>query len=94
MELISMDERVFDDLSNRLETIEQRAERMHRTGADLRLRKWLDNQEVCETLAISKRTLQSYRESGLLPYSIIRHKIFYKPDDVQRLLDAAHHSIK
>jgi hypothetical protein len=89
-----MDERVFNDLSGRLETIETKAVRMHRDQADLRLKKWLDNQEVCETLAISKRTLQSYRETGLLPYSIIRHKIFYKPDDVQKLLDAAHHSQK
>ncbi len=89
-----MDERVFRDLESRLGTIEEKAERMHRNQADLRLQRWLDNQDVCETLAISKRTLQSYRESGLLPYSIIRHKIFYKPEDVQKLLDTAHHSKK
>ncbi len=91
MEIISMDERVFRDLESRLGAIEEKAERMHRNQADLRLQRWLDNQDVCQTLAISKRTLQSYRESGLLPYSIIRHKIFYKPQDVQKLLDAARH---
>ena len=90
MEIISMDERVFNDLARRLETIEQRAERMHRAGADLRLQKWLDNQEVCALLGITKRTLQTYRENGMLPHCRIRHKIFYKTDDVQRLLDSHH----
>lgn len=94
MEIISMDERVFRSLESRLETIEEKAGRMHRNQSDLRLKKWLDNQEVCETLAISTRTLQSYRESGLLPYSIIRHKLFYRPEDVQKLLEASHYNSK
>jgi hypothetical protein len=92
MEIISMDSRVFDDLAGRVETIEEKAVRLHRSQADLRLKKWLDNNEVCETLAISKRTLQTYRENGLLPFCRIRHKIFYKPEDVQKLLESSHHS--
>jgi hypothetical protein len=91
MEIISMDSRVFDDLAARLETIEGQADRLHRNQADLRLKKWLDNQEVCQTLGITKRTLQTYRENGLLPYCRIRHKIFYKPQDVERLLESSHH---
>ena len=49
---------------------------------DLGLKKWLDNQEVCDILGISKRTLQEYRAKGLLPFGRIKNKLFYKPEDV------------
>ena len=32
-----------------------------------------------------------YREKGLLPFSRIRHKIFYKPEDVGKLLQSSHY---
>ena len=34
---------------------------------------------------ISPRTLQTLRDNGTLAYSQIGHKIFYKPEDVQRI---------
>ena len=51
------------------------------------MQEWLDNQEVCQILRISKRTLQTYRNSGVLPYSQIGHKMFYRPDDVKQVFD-------
>ena len=36
-------------------------------------------------------SLQTYREKGLLPFSRIRHKIFYKPEDVGKLLQSSHY---
>jgi hypothetical protein len=92
MEIISMSLKTFNELGRRMEAIEAKAERLHRNQADLRLKRWLDNEEVCETLAISKRTLQSYRENNLLPFSRIRHKIFYRPEDVQKVLESCHHT--
>jgi hypothetical protein len=50
------------------------------------LQKWLDNQDVCQILNISKRTLQTYRDNGTLPYSQINHKMYYKPNDVQKVM--------
>ncbi|MFR9592821.1 MAG: helix-turn-helix domain-containing protein [Rikenellaceae bacterium] len=56
---------------------------------DRSLNKWLDNQDVCEILNIKPRTLQSYRDSGRIAYSQIGKKIFYRPEDVLKLLNAA-----
>lgn len=39
--------------------------------------KWLDNQEVCLILNITKRTLQTYEDKGLLPYSKLNRKNYY-----------------
>jgi hypothetical protein len=49
--------------------------------------KWLDNEDVCRILNISKRTLQSYRDNGCLPYYRIRKKIYYKKEDIDRILE-------
>lgn len=48
--------------------------------------KWLDNQDVCILLKISKRTLQYYRDNRIIPFSRIGNKCFYKVSDVEKLL--------
>jgi len=47
---------------------------------------WLHNGDVCQLLNISKRTLQHYRDTGVLPFTQIGHKCYYKREDVERLL--------
>ena len=37
-------------------------------------------------LNISKRSLQTYRDNGTLPYTQIGHKIYYKPEDVKQVM--------
>lgn len=44
---------------------------------------------MCLLLNIQKRTLQRYRERGLIPCTQIRHKVYYKTADVERLLASA-----
>ena len=50
------------------------------------LKDWLDNQDVCQFLNISKRTLQYYRDKNILSFSKIGNKIYYKRVDVEKLL--------
>lgn len=49
--------------------------------------KWLDAQEVCMALGISKRCLQNHRDRGLIPYSNIGGKCFYKEADIRQILE-------
>lgn len=42
----------------------------------------LDNQDVCQMLHSSKRSVQRYRSSGTLKYRMLRGKIYYKESDV------------
>ena len=92
MEIISMDIRTFDALMAQVRTIEEKADRLYQQQQDLGLKKWLDNQEVCDILGISKRTLQEYRAKGLLPCGRIKNKLFYKPEDVERVLQSSYHA--
>lgn len=48
----------------------------------------LDNQDVCQLLHVSKRTLQRYRVSGELPFHTIYHKTYYRESDVDAFIRA------
>ncbi|MDR2936248.1 MAG: helix-turn-helix domain-containing protein [Rikenellaceae bacterium] len=50
------------------------------------MQEWLDNQETCSILSITPRTLQTYRDNGTIPYTRIGSKIYYRPDDLKRLI--------
>lgn len=51
------------------------------------LRDWLDNQDVMQALHVSCRTLQTLRSNGTLPYSRINNKIYYRRQDIERILN-------
>ena len=88
MQVINIEATTFEAMMNRFETFAERVESLCRENGDKSLQTWLDTQEVCELLGVqSKRTIQTYRGSGLLPYSRIEHKIYYRPEDVQRMLE-------
>ena len=46
---------------------------------------WLDHQDVCLKLKISKRTLQTLRDNGTLAYTKIGNRTYYLPEDVERI---------
>ena len=48
---------------------------------------WLDNKLVCELLKISPRTLQTYRDTGVLPYTQIGRKCYYKATDIEQFIN-------
>ena len=49
---------------------------------------WIDGQDVMMALHISKRTLQTLRDNGTLPYSRINGKFYYKVSDLEKLLES------
>lgn len=86
MEIVNIEVRTFEAMMERFEAFAERIDSLCQASGDKRLKKWLDNQDVCEILNISKRTLQTYRDNGTLAYSQINHKMFYKSEDVERLI--------
>ena len=86
MEIINIEARVFEAMATRFEQFVKCVEAIC-GRKDKSLHKWIDNQEVCQILNISKRTLQTYRDNGTLPYSQIGHKMYYKPEDIERVLN-------
>lgn len=54
--------------------------------SDTPLEDWLDNQDVMQSLHISPRTLQTLRSNGILPYSRIGNKLYYRKQDILKIL--------
>ena len=86
MEVISIECSTYEELLTSFNSFVSQMRAMADRGTDKKLGEWLDNQDVCQMLNISPRTLQTLRNNGTLAYSRINHKVYYKPEDVERIL--------
>jgi excisionase family DNA binding protein len=48
---------------------------------------YLSGEQVCEMLHISKRTLQQYRDDGLIPFVKLERKILFRESDIIKVLE-------
>ena len=86
MEVVIISKSKYEEMVGKLNRLSDRVNEILCKREGKRLSRWMDNQEVCQQLRISPRTLQTLRDNGTLAYSQIGHKIFYKPEDVQRMV--------
>lgn len=84
MDIIAIEEKTFELMKKRFEDFVMQVEKLCNQNQKT---EWLNNEQVCEMLNISKRTLQSYRDNGTLPYSQIGHKCYYKQSDIENLIE-------
>ena len=85
MEIVTIEKKTFELWKQRFENFVGRVDAL---CVPLRRKrdKWLDNCETCRLLNVSARTMQTYRDTGKLPYSQINGKIYYKASDVETFL--------
>lgn len=86
MEIINIEAQTFEKMLSKFEDFASRMECLCRLHGDRDMKEWLDNQDVCQLLNISKRTLQTLRDNGTLAYTQISHKTYYKPEDVEKIV--------
>lgn len=49
--------------------------------------RYLNNNQVCEMLHLSQRTLQDYRDKGRIAFYKLEGKILYKLSDIEKMLE-------
>jgi len=86
MEIINIEAKTFEKMLSKFERFSTRMETLCRQHSTKEISEWLDNQDVCMLLKISLRTLQTLRDNGTLGYTQISHKIYYKPEDVEKIV--------
>lgn len=86
MRIINIEAEVFESIFNRLEVFDGKVDNLCGQNTNKELGDWLDNQDVCQILNISKRTLQTFRDNGKLPFTRIGHKMYYKATDVKEII--------
>lgn len=49
--------------------------------------RYLSNAEVCSMLKITSRTLQEYRDNGLIPFIALPGKFLYRESDIMKVME-------
>ena len=80
MEIVNIEASTFMEMNNILFKIEKQMKGLNFSKPELS--EWLDNQDVCILINISDRKLLSLRQKGLIPFSRIDRKIYYKKEDI------------
>lgn len=85
MEVITIEKNTFEEFKMEFDAVVNQAREITQRFRPPRSQ-WLDNHDVCAMLIIDKRTLQNYKDRGLLPFSRINRKNYFKISDVERLI--------
>ena len=75
-------ERIMSRFDKQDKTLDKISQRRNMLDGEL----LFDNQDLCQLLNVSKRTLQRYRSSGELPFHNLYHKTYYKESDVHKFI--------
>lgn len=87
MEVVVIEKSVFEQIQKDVQQLNNSLQVVMDTYKGIwQKEKWLDSQEVCLLLGISKRTLQNYKDKGILASSSIFRKNYFKRSDVEQLL--------
>lgn len=76
----------FEQFMGRFDRLDKFMDIMSGRHNVLKGERLLDNQDLCQMLNVSKRTLQRYRSAGELTYITIHHKIFYTEKNVEKFI--------
>ena len=78
----------FERFMNRFDRLDENLGNMSGRYNSLDGERLLDNQDLCQLLHVTKRTLQRYRATGELKIYTIHQKPYYKESDVDSFINA------
>lgn len=82
LNVVIVERTAFETLEARLHDFMGRLNRLLDGYGEKRMGEWLTGNEVCNTLGITPRTLQTLRETGRIGYSKLGNKCYYRVSDV------------
>jgi len=80
--VIMNDNAKFEQILVKMEKLEEMLKKLTAKKDILKSGDLMDNTDMCLLLGITKRTLQRYRQKGLVPYYMMSGKPYYKPEEV------------
>ena len=87
MDLIIFERKAFEEFATKIEQFILRVSNSSVVkNGKKKTNNWLDHQDVCQRLKISKRTLQTLRDNGTLAYTKIGNRTYYFPEDVESIV--------
>ena len=84
MDIVAIESKTFEQIKERFKDFSRQVKDLCGNNQDKE--QWLSNGDICNLLQISPRTLQAYRDNGILPYSQIGRKCYYRVSDIESLI--------
>jgi len=91
-ELVIIEKQALDELACKIDQLKSKVNSLY-VHSGVAPQKWIDNEQACQRLSASIRTLQTLRDSGILPFTKMGGKVFYKPEDIEKMLFPGYHPI-
>lgn len=86
MEVVTIEKETFEELTREVNEVISMAEGLLKKFKPART-EWLDHENVCMILSISKRTLQNYKDQKVISYTRISRKSYFKLSDIENFLN-------
>jgi hypothetical protein len=83
-----MSDQDYDGIIKRIDRVSDELREYVKQNSNPMNEKWIDNADASRILKISGRSLQNYRDKGILPFSTIGGKIYYKASDIEAVLES------
>lgn len=79
-------EEMFRKIMERFDRIDENLKIKRQQVQPLDGDRLLDNQDMCQLLGVTKRTIARYRQKKLVRYYLIRGRIWYKATEIEEFL--------
>ncbi len=87
MDIIAIEKESFDSFKKKLERIASLVPKQPSNNTLCIEEEWIEGKELATSLNLSPRRLQHLRESGILSFSTIGKKIYYRISEIKLLLE-------
>lgn len=89
--MLRIDDEIFEAniaaLAKLIKRVEEKVDKLIVSSNTVMDERLLDNQDLCLFLKVTPRTLQRYRNMGLLPFKTICRRNYYRESDVKIFIE-------
>ncbi len=85
--VVIMEEEALKALTAKVEDMRQDIKMLLSKMTNHSPNNWVDTQEAMRLLGVSLRTMQKYRDNGVIGFSKFGKKIYYKVADIESLFE-------
>lgn len=89
--MLRVDDEIFEAnisaLAKLIKRVEEKIDKLIVNSNTVMDERLLDNQDLCLFLKVTPRTLQRYRNMGLLPFKTICRRNYYRESDVKEFIE-------
>ena len=86
MEIVSIEKKTFEEMKERFGCFSRHVKELCARYRPPGKMNWMDGADVCEKLGISKRTLQTLRDTKAIPYTTLGGRILYPESGIFEVL--------